>query len=298
MAALRQHLEAGPGQATSSGDPVAPVLQEELSLLRSQLCSQAASHETALAALRTKLEAESKAHCEALAQLQASSALTSKDNEQLRARLAEAGKENAEVTELWRAKLASAITSHQQAMEELKSSLSKGTEDSRKAEIVKLQETLERLMLEHKAQLEESLAKHTAEAKRWAHDGEELRKQLHAVTEEKERLVESLRTNLESAEDQHLVELEEALGKLHNAEIRVKELEEENSKLGHQVEGKAQEVQDQNALIQTLQSHQSQGDQKVQSLLARAEEAEAKACMLEGKVGSLLVNYVKANGLL
>lgn len=246
MAALRQHLEAGPGQATSTGDPTAPVLQEELSLLRTQLSSQAASHETALAILRTKLETETKAHCEALAQLQASSALLSKDNEQLRTRLAEAEKENAEVNELWRAKLASAITSHQQAMEALKASSGEGTGESEAVELVNLRETLEGLKLEHKLQREESLAKYTAEAKRWTQDVDELRKRLHAVTEEKERLVESLRTNLESAEDQHLVELEEALGKLHNAEIRVKELEEGNSKLGDQLEEKTQEVQDQN----------------------------------------------------
>lgn len=292
MAALRQHLEAGPGQTTSTGDPTAPVLQEELSLLRTQLSTQTASHETALAVLRTKLEAESKAHCEALAHLQASSALLSKDNEQLRTRLAEAEKENADVIELWRSKLASSITSHQQAMEELKSSSGKGTGDSQEARLVMLQDTLERLQLEHKVQLEECLAKHTAEAKRWAQDVDELRKQLHAVTEEKERLVETLRTNLESAEDQHLVELEEALGKLHNAEVRVKELEEDNSKLGQQAEEKAQEVRDQDALIQTLRSHQSQGDQEVQSLLTRVEEAEGKARTLEGKVSFLLTAII------
>lgn len=283
MAALRQHLEAGPGQ-TTTGDPTAPVLQEELSLLRSQLSSQVASHEIALAALRTKLEADTKAHSEALAQIQASSALLSKDNEQLHARLAEAEKENADIIELWRGKLASTITSHQQAMEELKASSGKGTA-TQAAEPIELRETLERLKSEHKLQLEESLTRHTAEAKRHAQDVEELRKQLQAVTEEKERLVESLRTNLESAEDQHLVDLEEALGKLHNAEIRVKELEEENSKLGHQVEEKAQEVQDQTAVIQKLHSHQSQGDQEVQQLLARVDEAEDKARVQEGKVG-------------
>lgn len=296
MAALRQHLEAGPGQGTSTGDPAAPVLQEELGLLRTQLSSQAASHQTALAALHTKLEAETVAHREALSQLQASSVLLSKDNEQLHARLAEAEKENADAIELWQAKLASAVTSHQQAMEELKASPGTGTGDS--GELVKLLETLERLKLQHKGQLEESLAKHTAEAKRWTQDVDELRKQLHAVTEEKERLVESLRTNLESAEDQHLVELEEALGKLHNAEVRVKELEEDNSKLGHQVEEKALEVQEQNALIQTLRSHQSQGDQDVQSLLARVEEAEREARVQEGKVGYSFMSIALSRNLL
>ncbi|XP_072521040.1 CAP-Gly domain-containing linker protein 1 isoform X4 [Salminus brasiliensis] len=283
VAALRQHLETAPGHGASTQDPAAAVLQEELGLLRAQLSSQSASHEAEQVALRSKLEAEEKAHFEALAQLQASSALLSKDNEQLRSRLTEAEKENTDVIELWRSKLASAMTSHQQAMEELKASSGTGASDSQAFELMELRETLERLKLE----LEESRARQNAEAKKWMQEGEDLRKQLVTVTEEKERLVESLRTNLESAEEQHLVEMEEALGKLHNAELRIKELEEEGLKLGQQVQEKAREVEDQKASLHTLVSQNSQGNQEVQSLLVRLEEAESKTRSQEGKVTEL-----------
>uniref|UniRef100_A0A4W4HHB0 CAP-Gly domain-containing protein n=1 Tax=Electrophorus electricus TaxID=8005 RepID=A0A4W4HHB0_ELEEL len=284
VAALRQHLEAEPGYRASSQDPATAVLQEELSLLHTHPSSQAASHDAEQATLRAKIDSEEKMHREATAQLQASLALLSKDNEQLRARLMEAAKENTDVIELWRSKLASAITSHQQAMEELKASSCKGVGDSHAAELVELRDALERLKAEHKLELEECMGRHTADAMRWKQEGEELRKQLLTLTEEKEHLVESLRTNLESTEEQHLVEMEEALGKLHNAELRVKELDEEVLKLGQQVNEKAREVQDQHAVLQSLQSQQSHGDQEFQSLLAHLEEAQGKCRLQEGKV--------------
>uniref|UniRef100_A0A3B4BSX5 CAP-Gly domain-containing protein n=1 Tax=Pygocentrus nattereri TaxID=42514 RepID=A0A3B4BSX5_PYGNA len=287
VAALRQHLEAGPGAGASIQDPAAVVIQEEVRSLRAQLSSLRTSHDAELAALNAKLEAEEKAHCEALTHIQASSALLSKDNEQLRTRLSEAEKENADVIELWRSKLASAITSHQQAMEELKASSGKGATDTQAVELVELREAYERLKATHSLELEESIARHNADAKRWMQEGEELRKRSLTVTEEKERLVESLRTSLESVEEQHLVEMEEALGKLHNAELRVKELEEEAFKLGQQVEKKDQEVEDQKAALQALYSEQSQGNQDLQSLLARLEEATNKARSQEGKVTEL-----------
>uniref|UniRef100_A0A8B9JJX5 CAP-GLY domain containing linker protein 1a n=1 Tax=Astyanax mexicanus TaxID=7994 RepID=A0A8B9JJX5_ASTMX len=293
VAALRQHLETSPGQGVSIQDPAAAVLQEELRLLRAQLSSQSASHEAEQGSLRSKLEAEEKAHRETLAQLQASSALLSKDNEQLRTRLAEAEKENAEVIELWRSKLASAITSHQQAMEELKASSGMGADDSQVIELVELREALERLKEEHSLQLEESIARHNTEVKKWMQEGEEVRKQLVTVTEEKERLVESLRTSLESAEEQHLVEMEEALGKLHTAELRVKELEEEGLKLEQQVQDKSREVEDQTASLQSLLSQNSQGNQEVQTLLVRLEETEGRARSQDGKVGPDFMLLIK-----
>uniref|UniRef100_A0A4W4HDQ8 CAP-Gly domain-containing protein n=1 Tax=Electrophorus electricus TaxID=8005 RepID=A0A4W4HDQ8_ELEEL len=295
VAALRQHLEAEPGYRASSQDPATAVLQEELSLLHTHPSSQAASHDAEQATLRAKIDSEEKMHREATAQLQASLALLSKDNEQLRARLMEAAKENTDVIELWRSKLASAITSHQQAMEELKASSCKGVGDSHAAELVELRDALERLKAEHKLELEECMGRHTADAMRWKQEGEELRKQLLTLTEEKEHLVESLRTNLESTEEQHLVEMEEALGKLHNAELRVKELDEEVLKLGQQVNEKAREVQDQHAVLQSLQSQQSHGDQEFQSLLAHLEEAQGKCRLQEGKVGKNVEPYTHSN---
>ncbi|XP_035247287.1 CAP-Gly domain-containing linker protein 1-like isoform X2 [Anguilla anguilla] len=56
---------------------------------------------------------------------------------------------------------------------------------------------------------------------------EELRARLREAAEEKERLEEALRGSLERTEEQHLVEMEDVLGKLHSAEMKVSELTKE-----------------------------------------------------------------------
>lgn len=286
VAALRQHMESASGEGGSGVDPAAGVLQEEVATLRAQLSSQGAGHKAELQDMRERLEAAERAHGEALAQLQASSGRLSKDNEQLRARLAQAEQENADVIELWRSKLASAMASHQQAMEELRATSEKGAGGAQAAELVELRGALERLKVEHKLALEEAGAQREAEATARSQEAEELKGRLLSLTEEKERLEESLRTNVESAEEQHLVEMEEVLGKLHTAELRVKELEEERSQLGQQADGKAKEAQELAASLESLRSQQTQGNQDMQGLRAQLEEAEGKARSQEGKVGA------------
>lgn len=256
VAALREHLET-PGQEPT-GDPTAPVLQAELILLRTQLSAQATGHERELTALRRKLDEAEKATQENLSKLEASSRLLAQEKEKLLVQLSEAEKEKTDAIEQWRSKLESAVISHQRTMEDLKASLSK--------------------------EAGESQSEHGADVTRFTKEVEELRRQLNTVTEEKERLVESLRSNLDSTETQHLVELEEALGKLHTFEVKVKELEEKNAKLEEQVQGKTREIQDQDEALQRLRSQQSQGNQEVQSLVARVEEAEGKARVQDGKV--------------
>ncbi|XP_035247288.1 CAP-Gly domain-containing linker protein 1-like isoform X3 [Anguilla anguilla] len=54
---------------------------------------------------------------------------------------------------------------------------------------------------------------------------EELRARLREAAEEKERLEEALRGSLERTEEQHLVEMEDVLGKLHSAEMKKKRFE-------------------------------------------------------------------------
>ncbi|XP_048098398.1 CAP-Gly domain-containing linker protein 1 isoform X5 [Alosa alosa] len=289
VAALRQHLESasGEGGSGSGADPAAGVLQEEVASLRAQLSSQGTEHQAELQDVRERLEAAERAHGEALAQLQASSGRLSKDNEQLRARLAQAEQENADVIELWRSKLASAMASHQQAMEELRATSEKGAGGASAAELVELRGALERLKVEHKLALEEAGAQWEAEATARAREAEVLKGQLLSLTEEKERLEESLRNSVESVEEQHLVEMEEVLGKLHTAELRVKELEEETGQLGQQVEGKAKEAQELAASLEALRSQQTQGNQDMQGVRAQMEEAEAKACSQEGKISEL-----------
>uniref|UniRef100_A0A673YI45 CAP-Gly domain containing linker protein 1 n=1 Tax=Salmo trutta TaxID=8032 RepID=A0A673YI45_SALTR len=242
VADLRLRLEVQ--QSSEGSDSTTSPLLEEVSSLRAQLASQEDQQQVELARLKETLAAAEKAHSEAVSQFQVSSTKISTDNEQLKLRLSQNEKENADVIELWRSKLESAIASHQQAMEELKVSFSKGA-GSQTTELVETKSALERLKVEHKQALEEVGARCEAEAAARARETGELNKQLLVVLEEKECLEESLRSSVESAEEQHLVEMEDVLGKLHTAELKVNELEEHEAKLVQQTQDRAKEVQEQ-----------------------------------------------------
>uniref|UniRef100_A0A8C8H5N0 CAP-Gly domain-containing protein n=1 Tax=Oncorhynchus tshawytscha TaxID=74940 RepID=A0A8C8H5N0_ONCTS len=223
VADLRLRLEVQ--QSSEGSDSTTSPLLEEVSSLRAQLASQEDQQQVELAGLKEMLAAEEKAHSAAVSQFQVSSTKVSTDNEQLKLRLSQNEKENADVIEQWRCKLESAIASHQQATEELKVSFSKGA-GSQMTELVETKTALERLKLEHKQALEEAGARCEAEAAARARETGELNKQLLVVSEEKECLEESLRSSVESAEEQHLVEMEDVLGKLHTAELKKQKLSE------------------------------------------------------------------------
>ncbi|XP_051544932.1 CAP-Gly domain-containing linker protein 1-like isoform X2 [Myxocyprinus asiaticus] len=297
VAALRKPLEAVPWQDRATDEPTMAALQDELCSLRTQLAAQGASHQAELSVLRETLESREKAHGDTLAQLQASSGRLSKDNEQLCLSLAKAEEENFNVVEQWCAKLALVEASYQLVMEELKAA--SGADQT---ELVELHMALEQLKASHKLELEEIGNNHAAEVTGWTYKTKELQAQLLGVTEEKEQLVESLRTNLEKVEEQHLVEMEEALGKLHTFELRVKELEEEGVKLGNQLQEKSLKAQEQYATLETLQSQHNQGNQEMQRLLAQLELAKGKARSQEEKVAGLNsvleVKQQELNGLL
>ncbi|XP_056600834.1 CAP-Gly domain-containing linker protein 1 isoform X2 [Triplophysa dalaica] len=269
VAALRTPLEAGQDRDTE--DSTVASLQEELCSLRTQLAAQSASHQAELSTLRETLEAREKGHGEALTRLQEASSRLAKENEQLCVRLSKAEEENASTVEQWRTKLATAEASHQNVLEEIKSS--SGADEA----------ALERLKASCKLELEEVVNKHTAVASGWAKETKELRIQLHGVTEEKERLEESLRASIDKTEEQHLVEMEDVLGKLHTAEVRVKELEE----VGGKLQDKGREAQELNDALQTLRAQHSEGNQEIQRLLAQAEETKTKARSQEEKVVEL-----------
>ncbi|XP_016355062.1 CAP-Gly domain-containing linker protein 1 isoform X4 [Sinocyclocheilus anshuiensis] len=281
VAALRKSLEALPGQDGVTDSTMA-VLQEELCSLRTQLAAQSDSHQAELSFLREMLAAREKEHSESLSQLQSSSGRLSKDNEQLLGQLAKSKEENSNIIEDWNAKLASIEASHQQALEELKTS-----HEASKSELLEVHSALEQLKLTHKLELEELANKHASETMEWTGEAKEHKAQLLKVTEENERLVETLRTNLEKAEEQHLVEMEDVLGKLHSAELRVKELEDTGVKLGQQLDEKSQEALEQKTAVQTLQSQQSQGNQEMQRLLTQIEEAKSQSRSQEEKVTEL-----------
>ncbi|XP_046872706.1 CAP-Gly domain-containing linker protein 1 isoform X5 [Hypomesus transpacificus] len=282
VADLRLRVEAQQGP---DGLALTPLL-EEVSSLRAKLAAQEAGQQVQLGALTEKLAAEEKAHREALTPLQASSSRLSSDNEQLRLRLGQNEKESADAAATWRSKLEAAVASHQQAMDELKESLCKGQGDQT-AELVETKSALERLKVEHRLAVEEAGSRREAESAARSRETAELKARLLAVTEEKERLEDCVRSSVDRAEEQHLVEMEDVLGKLHTAELKVKELENLEAKLVQQAQDKAREAQVQVASMEALRSQEAQGNHELQSLGNQLKEAQNEAHSQAGKVSEL-----------
>ncbi|MED6240947.1 hypothetical protein ATANTOWER_016432 [Ataeniobius toweri] len=286
-------LRLGMQQNSEDSNSTLSPLLEEINSLRDQLLAQEAKRQEEVEKFKEKLEAQDKIHSEAVAQLQATSVMLSSDKEQLQMRLSQAEKDNAGTVELWRSKLESAIASHQQAMEQLKVSFSKGAGAQTEA-LVETKGVLEKLKLEHGLALEEAAAKHQARASAWTEEMQALKTKLSIMTEEKERLEESLRSSVEKAEEQHLVEMEDVLGKLHATEIRVKELEEKETGLAQKFQDKDAETKELQGEMATLRSQLAQSNQDCVALKSQLEELQnqgdssgAKVCelssQLEGK---------------
>uniref|UniRef100_H3DEG4 CAP-Gly domain containing linker protein 1 n=1 Tax=Tetraodon nigroviridis TaxID=99883 RepID=H3DEG4_TETNG len=207
------------------------------------------------------------------------------DNEQMQMRLSHA-KENAESVELWRSKLESAVASHKEAIEELKVSFSKGA-GVQMEELVETKSALERLKLEHTLALEEAGAKQEAAARVWAAEKQAADARLLALTEERERLEDALRSSVERAEEQHLVEMEDVLGKLHAAELRVKELEERETVLTQQTEDKDRETKEQMAEMVALRSQVAQNNEEMVTLKKQLEVVQSQGSDQGAKVVEL-----------
>uniref|UniRef100_A0A8C9YCP6 CAP-Gly domain containing linker protein 1 n=1 Tax=Sander lucioperca TaxID=283035 RepID=A0A8C9YCP6_SANLU len=268
-------LRLGTQQGSEDSNSTVSPLLEEINSLRDQLASQEAKQKEELKKYKEKLEAQEKTHSEAAAQVQATSVRLSGDNEQLQMRLSHAEKENADIIEQWRSKLESAIASHQQAMEELKVSFSKGS-GAQTEQLIETKGALEKLNIEHKLALEEAGAKHEADAVAWTREKQALKAQLLSLIEDKERLEESLRSSVERAEEQHLVEMEDVLGKLHAAELRVKELEEKEGMSAQQAQDKDRQTKEQMSEIVALRSQVAQGNQELVTLKSQLEMVQSQ----------------------
>ncbi|XP_055367632.1 CAP-Gly domain-containing linker protein 1 isoform X4 [Betta splendens] len=269
-------LRLGSQQGSEDTESALSPLLEEINSVREKLASEQTKHQEELSKYKERLEAQEKSQGEAVAQLQATSVRLSSENEQLQMRLSQAEKENADSAEQWRSKLESANVSHQQAMDDLKVSLSKGA-GALTEELVETKSVLERLKSEHKVSLEEADAKHEVAARAWAQELQLLKAQLLSLMEDKMRLEESLRSNVEKAEEQHLVEMEDVLGKLHAAELRIKELEEKDVTLGQQTQDKDRETKEHIAEIEALRSQAAQGNQEVVTLKSQLEKVRSQA---------------------
>lgn len=278
-------LRLGAQQGSEDSNSTLSPLLEEINSLRDQLASQEAKQQEELVKYKEKLDVQEKTHSEAVAQLQATSVRLSGDNEQMQMRLSQAEKENADIIENWHSKLESAVASHQQAMEDLKVSFSKGA-GAQTEELVETKTALERLKVEHKLALEEAGAKYEADARVWTREMQELKEKVSSLTEDKERLEESLRCSVDKTEEQHLVEMEDVLGKLHAAELRIKELEEKEDILAQQAQDKDKETKEQMAEIVALRSQVAQGSQELVTLKSQLEVLQSQGNDQGTKVGS------------
>ncbi|KAM6945118.1 CAP-Gly domain-containing linker protein 1 isoform 3-T4 [Lycodopsis pacificus] len=284
VADLQLHLGTQQG-SEDSNSTISPLL-EEIKSLRDQLASQEVKQQEELTNYKEKLRAQEKTHSEAAANLQATSVRLSGDNEQLQMRVSQAEKENADVIEVWRSKLGSVIASHQQAVEELKGSFSKGAGAQTK-ELIETKSALESLKIEHNLALAEAGAKDEADAAALTRETQALKAQLFSLIEDKERLEESLRSSVERTEEQHLVEMEEVLGKLHNAEVRVKELEEKEPILAQQAQDKDRETKEQISEMVALRSQVAQGNQELVTLKSQLEVVQSHGNNQGAKVSDL-----------
>lgn len=271
-------------QGSNDCDSTVSSLLEEIKSQREQLASLEVKQQEEVASYEEKLEAQEKATSETAAQLQATLVRLAGDKEQMQMQLSRAEKEHADSEELWRSKLEAAMASHREALEELRVSFSKGAGDQAE-ELLETKSALETLKQEHQAALEKACSQREAEARSWSLETQALGAQLAALTQDKDRLEEALRSSVERAEEQHLVEMEDVLGKLHAAELRVKELEEKEeaaAALGQQ------ETKEQEAQVVALQSQVAQGHQELATLKSQLDHFQSQDENQSAKVGHIL----------
>ncbi|XP_031193701.1 CAP-Gly domain-containing linker protein 1 isoform X8 [Mastomys coucha] len=223
VAELRRRLESSkpPGDVDMSLS-----LLQEISALQEKLEATHTNHQSEMTSLKDHFGAREEMFQKEMKALHTATEKLSKENESLRSKLDHANKENSDVIALWKSKLETAIASHQQAMEELKVSFSKGIGmDS--AEFAELKTQIERLRLDYQHEIESLQSKQDSERSAHAKEMETMKAKLMEIIKEKEDSLEAVKARLDSAEDQHLVEMEDALSKLQEAEIKVNSITKE-----------------------------------------------------------------------
>ncbi|KAM5238580.1 CAP-Gly domain-containing linker protein 1 isoform 9-T9 [Ctenodactylus gundi] len=227
---LRRRLES----SKPAGDvDMSLSLLQEISSLQEKLEVTHADHQREVTSLKEHMGAREETYEKELKALHTATEKLSKENESLRSKLDHANKENADVIALWKSRLETAIASHQQAMEELKVSFSKGV-GSETAEFAELKTQMDKVRLGYQHEIENLQNKQDSERSAHAKEMEALRAKLMSIIKDKESSLETVRAKLDRAEDQHLVEMEDTLSKLQEAEIKVKELEALQAKCSEQ----------------------------------------------------------------
>ncbi|XP_025018840.1 CAP-Gly domain-containing linker protein 1 isoform X13 [Python bivittatus] len=283
VAELRSRLESN--KLVSNVDTSLSLLQE-ISTLQEKMASINKEHQEEMKSLREKLGVSEESFQKEIKTLLSSNERMAKENNSLKVKLDTARKENSEVIELWKSKLESAIASHQQAMEELKTSFSKGA-GIQAAEFAELKVEIEKMRDQHQNDTSTLKLKQESERLCLLNEIEALNKKLLEVTEEKERSLEALKTKLENAEDQHLVEMEDTLNKLHESEIKVKELEgfqekcKEQAKAVDSFKAKIKATEAKLMKLDALQMAHSEGKLELEKLSKELEAAGKKIQSLE-----------------
>ncbi|XP_048641506.1 CAP-Gly domain-containing linker protein 1 isoform X11 [Marmota marmota marmota] len=227
---LRRRLES----SKPAGDvDMSLSLLQEISSWQEKLEVTQADHQREIISLKEHFGVREETYQKEIKALHTATEKLSKENESLRSKLDHANKENSDVIALWKSKLETAIASHQQAMEELKVSFSKGV-GTESAEFAELKTQIEKLRVDYQHEIENLQNKQDSERSAHAKEMEALRSKLMKIIKEKETSLETIQSKLDRAEDQHLVEMEEALNKLQEAEIKVKELEVLQTKYSEQ----------------------------------------------------------------
>ncbi|XP_073079906.1 CAP-Gly domain-containing linker protein 1 isoform X10 [Manis javanica] len=223
VAELRRRLET----SKPAGDvDMSLSLLQEISSLQEKLEATHADHQREITSLKEHFGAREETQLKEIKALQAATEKLSKENESLKSKLDHANKENSDVIVLWKSKLETAIASHQQAMEELKVSFSKGI-GMETAEFAELKTQTEKMRLDYQHEIEKLQNKQDSERSAHSKEIEALRAKLMKIIKEKENSLEALKAKLDRAEDQHLVEMEDTLNKLQEAEIKASSITKE-----------------------------------------------------------------------
>nr|XP_051693697.1 CAP-Gly domain-containing linker protein 1 isoform X6 [Oryctolagus cuniculus] len=283
VAELRRRLECS---KPSADVDVSLSLLQEISSLQEKLAAAQAEHQREVASLKEHFGTQEEALQRDIRGLQAATEKLSKENESLKSKLDHANKENADVIALWKSKLETAIASHQQAMAELKVSFTKGL-GTESAEFAELKAQIEKVRLDYQHEIERLQSQQDSERSAHAKEVDALRAKLLKVIKEKEDSLEALKSKLDRAEDQHLVEMEDTLNRLQEAETKVKELEALRARCSEQTEvidnfaSQLKATEEKLLDLDALRKASSEGKSEIQQLRQQLEAAEKQIKNLE-----------------
>ncbi|XP_069475709.1 CAP-Gly domain-containing linker protein 1 isoform X6 [Ambystoma mexicanum] len=274
-------------------------LLQEINSLQEQIDALNKAHQHEITLMKGQFNTSDESYKQEIMTLKANAEKIVKDNEALKTKLEEANKENSDVTELWKSKLESAITSHQQSMEELKLSFTKGI-GAQAAEFVDMKSRLEALTSEHQNEIKSLHAKQEAETSTHVKEMEALKAKLLEMTEERDKELEKLKSTLEAAENQHLIEMEDLLNKMMDTELKVKELEALQSTCQEQakvIDNCREQIKVTEEKLLSLDALQNANSEAILETAKLREQLQAAEMQIKNAETESLVQHSKASDL-